>query len=265
VAAGQLVARFETVDTEHLLAQARAETDATTAQLELLLEGARREDVDRAEEVLARARAELAAARRDLTRLEGLANRGSATEKARDDAETRHEVAQRMVAEARSGLDKLIAGPRRQEIEIARARRAASAARTAAVEQQITDASVFAPTEGVITDRIAEPGEILRPGAPIAVLTRIDRPWLNVWVEEPHLASIRLGQAVVVRVDGVDRDLNGTVIHVADVAEFTPKNVQTPEERSKLVFKVKVGLDNSQGLFKPGMPADAIFETGDEG
>jgi HlyD family secretion protein len=259
VASGELVARFDTVDVEHRLAAARASQEAADAQLRLLLAGSRVEDLQRAEDHLAQAQAELDAARRDLDRLEGLADRGSATEKARDDARTRREVAERAVAAARAELDKLIAGPRREEIEAARAQRAAAAANVAAVEQQITDATVLAPRDGVITERIAEPGEVLPPGTTLAVLTDVERPWLNVWIDEPSLSRVRLGDRVEVRVDGRDEAFRATVSFISPVAEFTPKNVQTPEERAKLVFRLKLALDNRDGVFKPGMPADAWF------
>jgi HlyD family secretion protein len=259
VAAGDLVARFDTVDLEHRLAQARAALDGAEAQLALLLEGTRAEDLRRAEESLARAQAELDAARRDLVRLEGLADRGAATEKARDDARTRREVAERSVAAIQAELDKLVAGPRRQEIDAARAQRAAAAAQVAAIEQQIADSVVLAPRDGVLTERIAEPGEVLPPGATLGVLTELARPWLNVWVDEPSLAWIRIGDPVEVRVDGLESSRTGTVAFISPTAEFTPKNVQTPQERAKLVFRVKVALDNGDGLFKPGMPADAYF------
>ena len=117
VIAGELVARLETIDAEHQLAQARANVEAADAQLRLLLAGSRAEDLRRAEDQMAQAQAELDAARRDLDRLSGLADRGSATEKSRDDAATRKEIAERAVAAARAQLDKLVAGPRRQEIE----------------------------------------------------------------------------------------------------------------------------------------------------
>ena len=262
VASGELVARFDTVDAEHRLAAARAGQEAADAQLRLLLAGSRIEDLQRAEDHLAQAQAELDAASRDLERLEGLADRGSATEKARDDARTRREVAERAVAAARAELDKLIAGPRREEIEAARAQRAAAAANVAAVEQQITDATVLAPRDGVITERIAEPGEVLPPGATLAVLTDVERPWLNVWVDEPSLSRVHLGDPVEVRVDGRDEAFQATVSFISPVAEFTPKNVQTPEERAKLVFRLKLALDNRDGVFKPGMPADAWFGGG---
>ena len=259
ITAGVLVAQFETVDAEHQLAQARANAEAADAQLRLLLAGSRAEDLRRAEDQMAQAQAELDAARRDLDRLSGLADRGSATEKSRDDAATRKEIAERAVAAARAQLDKLVAGPRRQEIEAARAQRASAEAMVAAVEQQITDATVLAPTDGIVTTRIAEPGEILPPGATIAILTDLSRPWLTVWIDEPSLSRVTLGQAVTVRVDGSDQGFKGTVSFISPVAEFTPKNVQTPDERAKLVFRVKVRLDNVDGIFKPGMPADAHF------
>jgi HlyD family secretion protein len=259
VSAGDLVALLETIDAEHQLAQARANVDAADAQLRLLLAGSRAEDLRRAEDQMAQAQAELDAARRDLDRLSGLADRGSATEKSRDDAATRKEIAERSVAAAKAQLDKLVAGPRRQEIEAARAQRASAEAMVAAVEQQITDATVLAPSDGVVTTRIAEPGEVLPPGATIAVLTDIARPWLTVWIDEPSLSQVVLGQQVAVRVDGSDRTYEGTISFISPVAEFTPKNVQTPDERAKLVFRVKVRLDNPDGIFKPGMPADAYF------
>ena len=259
VAAGDLVARFDTVDLGHELAQARAALDGAEAQLALLVAGSRAEDLRRAEESLARARAELDAARRDLGRLEGLADRGAATEKARDDARTRQEVAERSVAGIRAELDKLVAGPRRQEVDAARAQRAAAAARVAAIQQRMADSQVYAPVDGVLTERVAEPGEVLPPGATLAVLTVLSRPWLNVWVDQPSLAAIRLGDPVEVRVVGRSGSFPGVVAFVSPTAEFTPKNVQTPEERAKLVFRVKVALDNPDGLLKPGMPADAYF------
>jgi HlyD family secretion protein len=259
VTAGELVAQIETVDAEHHLAQARANVDAADAQLRLLLAGTRAEDLRRSEDRLAQAQAELDAARRDLDRLAGLAERGTATEKSRDDAATRKEVAERAFDAARSQLEKLVAGPRRQEIEAARAQRASAEAMVAAVNQQISDATVISPRDGVITSRVAEPGEILARGGVIAVLTDIARPWLTVWIDEPSLSQVTIGQTVRVRVDGTDREFEGIVSFVSPVAEFTPKNVQTPDERAKLVFRVKVRLDNPDGVFKPGMPADAYF------
>jgi len=266
VAAGAVVARFDTVDAGHELARARGELAAADARLRLLLAGSRSEDVRQAREELARAQAELDAAARDLERFEGLAERGTATLKARDDARTRHELALRAVRAGQAALDRLLAGPRPEEIDAARAARVAAEAAVAAIAQRIVDATVVAPRAGVITRRSAEPGEVLAPGAPLAVLADLAEPWLTVYVDEPSLSRVRLGDEVTVRVDGREEPFRGRVSYVAEVAEFTPKNVQTPDERAKLVFRIKIALDNQAGVFKPGMPADAYFQgTGNRG
>jgi HlyD family secretion protein len=259
VKAGQVVARLGTIDAEHELARARAELAVADARLRLLLAGSRKEDVARAEAEAARAQADLAGARLDLVRLEGLADRGSATFKARDDVRTRVAVLEQVVAADRAELAKLKAGPRSQEIDQARAQRSAAEATIAVIQQQVTDATVVAPTDGVITERSAEPGEILPAGALLCVLTDLAAPWLTIYVDEPSLSRVRLGETAVVRADGTAREFQGRVTFVSQVAEFTPKNVQTPEERAKLVFRVKLTLDNRDGVFKPGMPADAYF------
>lgn len=259
VRAGELVARLDTTAVEHELARARAEAEAADARLRLLVSGTRAEDIRRAEEQLALAQAELDAAVRELVRLEGLTSRGIATEQARDAATTARDVAQRATAAARAELDKLLAGSRREEIEAARAQRAAAEATVALINHRIAEATVLAPRGGVITVRAAEPGEVLTPAAPIAVLTDLAHPWLNLWVDEPSLAHIHLGQEVEVRSGHPPVIRRGRVAFVSPVAEFTPKNVQTPEERAKLVFRVKVALPNPDGVFKPGMPADATF------
>lgn len=259
VKADEVVAKLDTTDGEHELARAVAELDGADARLSLLLAGTRSEDIQRAEAELARTEADLAGATVDLNRLEGLADRGTATLKARDDARTRKVMLERAVAAGRAELEKLQAGPRPQEIEQARAAKAAAQATVATIQQRISDATVLAPRDGVITSRATEPGEVLPPGALLYILTDIAHPWLNVYVDEPSLSRIHLGDPVKVRVDGRSEDFSGKVTYVSQVAEFTPKNVQTPEERAKLVFRVKVGLDNPQGIFKPGMPGDAYF------
>ncbi len=112
----------------------------------------------------------------------------------------------------------------------------------------------------MVTEKIAEAGELLQAGSPLCVITDLANAWLTVYIGEPDLGRIRIGQkATVVTDDGQTRE--GRITFVASKAEFTPRNVQTRDERVKLVYKVKVGLDNRDGLFKPGMPAEARFQT----
>ncbi len=260
VRSGDTVARIDTTDTAIDLQRAEAELAATDAQLRLMLAGARAEDIQNLEAQIGRTEADLANAERDKERLEGLAARGTATVKARDDARTRVLMLTKSLAGQRAELHKAKTGARPEELDAARAQKQRAEAIVSSIRQKIADATVTAPRDGVITQRTTEPGEVLPAGAVVSVLTDIRHPWLNAYIDQPVLSRIKLGDTVKIRVDGRTQDFQGKITYVSEVAEFTPKNVQTPEERAKLVFRVKIGLDNSEGVFKPGMPADAYFQ-----
>lgn len=271
VAAGDLVARLDTADTELALARARAERGQADAQLRLLLAGSRAEDVRQAaaqvsaaESEVTSARAELESADTDLKRFEDLLAANSGSRKQRDDAATRREVALGRVAAAesrtnaaREGLRRLQAGARQQEIDAARARVAAADAQIAVFEKAIRDATVVSPVSGVVTQKLVEPGEIVPPRTALVVVTDLDRAWANVYVDEPIVPRVRLGQSATVRTDAGGPGLPGTVTYISPRAEFTPRNAQTAEERSKLVYRLKVSVDNTQGVLKAGMPVEA--------
>lgn len=260
VAAGQELGRIDPVDLELARQQTRAELAQAQAELRLRLAGARAEDVAEVEAQARSAEADLEAARRDLERMQALLDKGSGTAKARDDARTRRDVARARLDALEQSLQRLRAGFRVEEKDAARARVAAVEARLAQLEQQLADAVIRSPRAGVVTEKIAEAGELLQAGAPVVVVTDLQDAWLRVYVGEPDLARIRLGQpAEVVTDDGQRR--GGKIIYVASQAEFTPRNVQTRDERVKLVYEVKVGLDNADGLFKPGMPAEALLQV----
>jgi HlyD family secretion protein len=261
VAAGQEIARIDVTDTRLALAAAAAERAQADAELRLRLAGSRREDVAEAEAQVQRARADLRGAEEDLARMEKLLKSGSGTDKARDDARTRRDVAAANVEAAGERLRRLQAGSRPEEKDAARARVASADARIAQLRQQVEDAVVRSPVAGVVTEKLAERGELLARGAGLAVVTELARPWLTVYLPEPELGRIRLGQeAEVVTDDGQRR--TGRVTFVSPQAEFTPKNVQTADERAKLVYRLKISLDNADGVFKPGMPAEARLRPG---
>jgi HlyD family secretion protein len=256
VKAGQELARIDTTDIELSLRQARAEREQAAAELRLKLTGARKEDIAELEAQMASTAADLSGAQRDLERMQGLLDKGSGTTKARDDAETRRDMAAARLQSQREALSRLRAGFREEEKAAAQARLSAVEARIAQLQQQLADAVVASPLDGVVTEKIAEPGELLQVGSGLCVVTNLTDAWLTVYVAEPDLGRLRIGQeATVVTDDGQSR--KGKLTFVASQAEFTPKNVQTRDERVKLVYKVKVGLSNADGLFKPGMPAEA--------
>jgi HlyD family secretion protein len=256
VARAQQIAQLDTTDSRLLLRQARAERDQAAAELRLRRAGSRHEDVAELEAQVAQDAAALAGAQRDLARMQGLLDRGSGTTKARDDAKTGHDMSVERLAARKQSLTRVRSGSRPEEIDAAQARLASAEAHVAQLEQRIADATVKSPVSGVVTEKIAEAGEILQPSSGLCVITNLDDAWLTVYVAEPDLARLRLGQEVEVRTDD-GQTRRGKITFVASRAEFTPKNVQTRDERVKLVFKVKVGLDNKDGLFKPGMPAEA--------
>jgi len=256
VAAGQEIARLDTTDTRLALDAARADRAQAAAELRLRLAGSREEDIKEAEAQLVRAEADLAGSQKDLDRMEGLLAAGSGTTKSRDDARTRRDVARATLDAGRERLRRLKAGYRAEEKDAARARVEAADARIAQLQQQLKDAVILSPVAGVVTEKVAEKGELLARGAGIVVVTNLPNAWLNAYVAEPDLTRLRLGQEVeVITDDGQTR--KGRLSFVASRAEFTPKNVQTRDERVKLVFRIKVALENGDGLFKPGMPSTA--------
>jgi HlyD family secretion protein len=109
----------------------------------------------------------------------------------------------------------------------------------------------------LISTRVADPGELAVPGATLLTLVDLDRVRLKVFVPETQIGRVKLGQTAYVTVDSVPQPFEGAVTFIGSEAEFTPKNVQTREERVNLVFAVDIGLDNPEHIFKPGMPADA--------
>ena len=276
VKAGDLLAKLDVADTELALARARAERDQADAQVRLLLAGARPEDVRQAEAQLAAtqttvaaAQAELASAQADVDRFEALLASNSGSRKQRDDAVTRRDVArarlqgaQDQVRAARESLARLRAGARREEVDAARARVAAAAAQIAAYHKAISDASILAPVGGIVTEQLADPGELIQPRAPILVITDLDHAWANVYVDEPVVPRLRLGQTATLFTDAGGTGIPGTVSYISSKAEFTPRNVQTADERSKLVYRVKVSVDNRNGVLKAGMPVEAEIPVG---
>ncbi len=271
VSAGDVLARLDTADADLALVRARADRDQADSQLRLLLAGARAEDLRQAEAQAAAAesdtaaaQAELEASATDLKRFEDLLAVNSGSRKQRDDAATRRRVAQDRVAAAEARVRaahevvrRLAAGARRQEIEAARARVATVDAQIAVLEKAVRDATVVSPGQGVVTQKLVEPGELVAPRTALVIVTDLDRAWANVYVDEPVVPRIRLGQTATVRTDAGGDALPGIVTYISPRAEFTPRNAQTAEERSKLVYRLKVSVDNRAGVLKAGMPVEA--------
>jgi membrane fusion protein YbhG len=275
VGQGETLVTLSTTETDLALRRARAERDQAAAQLALLRAGARPEDIQQAEAQVAAAvsdrnaaDADLTAARDDETRFTQLLQNRAGSQKQHDDAVARRQAAEAQfkaasdhVRVAQAALDRLKAGARREEIEGAVAHVAAVDAQIATLEHDRDEATIIAPSAGVVSSRLVEPGELVAPGVPLIVLIDLDHAWASAYVEEPLVPRLRIDEAATVTTDAGDR-LSGHVSFIASQAEFTPRNVQTPDERAKLVYRVKVAVDNRQGVLKPGMPVEVEFGGG---
>ena len=164
------------------------------------------------------------------------------------------------VRAAEEVVARLESGARAEELDAARARVAVIDAQIGVLRKRVEDATVMAPAGGIVTRTLVEQGEIVGPAMPLFVLTDMDRAWANLFVPGPAVPRLTIGQAARVFTDAGGPGLPGTVTFVSPQAQFTPRNVQTAEERSMLVYRIKVAVDNREGVLKPGMLVDARLE-----
>ena len=257
---GDLVAQIDPADyllrrNESIALAAQAE-----AQLALVRAGFRDEDIQRARDQLREAAAGAAASSNDLRRIDALFASGSATAKQMDDAKSLFDRNAAEVAAAGQDLARLQAGSRKEEIRLAETQVDVIKTRFAQAEKALQDCTLNSPVDGTVTTRSHEEGDMVAPGATLLTLSRLDDVWLAIYVPETRLGQVKLGQNVRVAIDGMDRRFEGKVTVISPEAEFTPKDVQTPEQRAKLVYRVKVTLPNDERIFKPGLPADAYLD-----
>jgi HlyD family secretion protein len=241
---GDTLVTVDDIDFQIQLRQQLANKDAADAQYQLAVEGSRREDIAYAEATFKNAEA-------DYMRMKDLLASQTITQKQYDDAFARYVTAQQT-------YEKVLRGLRPAEIRVARARRDQTAAQVDQLRKKVNDCRVLAQTNGTVTLRAVEPGELVTAGANLLRITYLERVKLTLYVGEAQLGKVKLGQLARIRVDSYpNKAYDGKVVYISPVAEFTPKNVQTKEERTKLVFGVKIEADNPDGALKPGMPADA--------
>ena len=129
------------------------------------------------------------------------------------------------------------------------------------LKAQIDNAYLVTPISGVVLQKNSELGEMASPGMSVMTIGDMSKPWLKIYVPEDRIPRIKLGDKAYVSLDAYDRKFEGKVTYISSTAEFTPKNVQTKEDRVRQVFAVKIALENKEGIFKPGMPADAVINA----
>lgn len=256
---GQLIAELNRSD---LVAQ--KERDAMSvlsaeAKLRELLSGARDQEIKAAQANVDLEKINLNQAGKDLAKLETLYQAGAASRDQVEKAQTSYDVFQQQLTAAQAQLSLLSAGSRSEEITAASAEADRARAVLKASQAILDDLKVISPLDGTVTSKNHENGEYAQPGTSLATVTDLTNLWIKVYIPTDQLPGIKLGQSVRITVSGSQQVFSGRVIEIASRGEYTPKSIQTKQERTNVVYAVKVQVDNINNLLKPGMPADVVF------
>jgi HlyD family secretion protein len=264
---GQLLARLDTARLEPQLAQAEAQAAAQLQVVKRLRSGSRPEEIAQARANLQAAKADLTNARQQYERWKSAAeiSAGRAVRQQDvDNARTAVQVAEARLAVVQKTLDLAIAGPRREEINENEARLKASEAQASVLRQQLKDAQLIAPVDAVIRTRLMEPGEMASPQRPVFSLAITDPKWVRAFISEPDLGKIKPGMPAAIVVDSFPgRRFDGWIGFISPVAEFTPKTVQTEELRTSLVYEVRAFVKDPADELRLGMPASVYLQLKD--
>lgn len=267
VKAGESLAQLDTTELEAARAQAVAQVASVRALLRELERGSRPEEIAQATAALSAARERLIDAERDQDRTRRLFEGGAVSREALDKSTTAVEIARNQVSQVEEQLRLLEAGPRREKIEAQRAQVDQAEAAVRTIDATLANMTLHAPFDGIVTVRHREPGEIVPPGSAVLTIMNPDDRWVRIYVPEPRVGAVHLGTPATITADTYPgKTYRGEVVFIASDAEFTPKSVQTTEERVRLVYAAKVRIHDDPDLeLKPGMPADVTLPLATHG
>ncbi|MBM4176807.1 MAG: HlyD family efflux transporter periplasmic adaptor subunit [Ignavibacteria bacterium] len=261
VSTGDVIALIDDSDLQIQKAQAVAALNLAKAKYQTVIEGTRPEDKAQLEEFVKQAQLNYDNAKQDFERAENLFKSQSVSQKIFDDAKLRVEVAEAQFTAAKENLKKAVTGARQSEINAAKAAVEQANAAVDATDKRISDAIIKSPINGFSTLMNYEKGEIVNTGAVLTRVVDLQNVWTKIFINEIDLGKIHLNQEVIIKVDSFkDRQFKGRVSYISPEAEFTPKNIQTKEERVKLVYAVKVSINNDDLLLKQGMQCDVLIK-----
>lgn len=240
------------------LRQAQASVEQAEAQLKLLQAGARKIDIKLAQQQVELAEINLEHAQIEKDRIEKLYESNVATLQQYQQVNTSYDQALSQLNTSKDNLNKIKNPVRPEEIESAKANVKRNIVGIDMIQKNIDDCTIISPVNGIVTKEYVETGEFVTPGASVLNISDLQTVKLVIYVTEEELGKVKLGQKADVTIDSYrDRLFKGEVIYISPEAEFTPKNIQTKEERTKLVYAVKIQIPNTDFTLKSGMPADA--------
>jgi HlyD family secretion protein len=257
---GQLVAKLDTSRLEPQVAQAAAMVESQRQVVTRLKNGSRPEEIAQARANVESAKADLENAKQHYERFNKLAPKMAVSQDELLAAKAVLDVAQAKLAVNQKALDLAVIGPRQEDILQAEAQLRANEAQLALLRQQLADAQLFAPSDAVVRTRLLEPGDMATPQKPVFSLAIIDPKWVRAYVDEPNLGKLYPGMRAWVECDSFkNQRFTGWVGFISPIAEFTPKQVQTPELRTSLVYEVRVFVNDPGDRLRLGMPATVIL------
>lgn len=263
VSAGDTIMIIDPETYQLQLNQAEAQRDLAKSKYDMLKKGARSEDKSQASEALKQAKANYESAKSDFERLENLFNNQSVTKKQFEDAKTRLTIAEAQLNSAKQQLQKIENFARPEELDQAKAAFNAAEANVKLLQKRVNDCYVLSPINGQIVKNFAEIGETINPQSSLIKVANLSEVEVMVYIQETDLGKVKLGQKAEIYSDSYkDKAYEGKVTYISPEAEFTPKNIQTKEERTKLVFAVKIKAPNPNYELKAGMPVDAVIYLG---
>jgi HlyD family secretion protein len=255
---GQVLARLDTSRLEPQVAQIEAQAASQRAVVERFHNGNRPEEIAQARANLQSAVADAANAHQQDQRLANAARSTAGRDVSQqdlDNAKAAMDVADAKVAVNQKALELEVAGPRKEDVAQAEAQLRADDAQVALLRQELADAQLVAPCDATVRTRLMEPGEMASPQTPVYSLAITDPKWIRAYVDEPNLSKVHPGMIATVTTDSFpDRPIDGWVGFISPIAEFTPKDVQTEELRTSLVYEIRVFVKDPGDELRLGMP-----------
>lgn len=255
---GALLARLENADYRQKVAIDEAAVGVRKSDLALTLAGTREQEIKASQQAMLDAQADLQQKQIDNARTQKLYAKDEVSTQDRDLAATALKRAQANYKATQERYNEAVEGSRKEDIAIAEANLKEADADLGLSRIDLGYTALHAPFTGVITVREAELGEVMEPGTPVVTLADLDHIWLRAYVAESDLGRIHWGEDVSITTDSYPgKHYHGRISFISPDAEFTPKSVQTYQERVTLVYRIKIDIDNPTHELKPGMPADA--------
>jgi HlyD family secretion protein len=258
---GELIARIDDSRYAARQAQARQQADSLKATLDKLVHGSRPEEIAQAKATMEGLRAVYENSKVLYDRTVGLVPKGAASTEDRDNALAQLNASRETYEAAKQAYALAVQGPRAEDVAAARSAYEAAVAAATLAEHEFADTKLYAPGDGIVEDRILEPGDMASPSTAVYTIALIQPLWVRAYVPETELGKLALGQPASVTTDSFPgHRYRGWVGYIAPTAEFTPKTVETTELRTRLVYQVRIYVCNSDNQLRLGMPATVTVD-----